>query len=299
MRVIGISLIFSLLLGNEFGKTIPQNYACANDGIDAKRVYAQVRAIHRHTRDTTRPMFTAFKSLEEIDTSATLIDIAAFAKKRFGDHPLADEWVKLCFHLRRNKKGSSLELKRFAKLQIQMLADVDASKYAEEIAAYQGTLKELDIVAKHSKNRIHFLPLDIDVDPELAVEQNQITVIYDWDPEMLKHLAKFQSLHRKDPRAARAKITTVAKICFEDHPLADEWCALYFRLSRNGKGTVSDVKRLSELEIRMFTDLGAKKHDELIQKHRGLIERYDKFVKMLKDAGKNHEVFQVDFKSAN
>jgi hypothetical protein len=237
-------------------------------------------------------MFTAFRSpLEKIAPEATRTEISAIAKNLFGVHPLADEWVSLCFRLRRDGKGSFSELRRFAELQIQILSDLDTKKYAEEIEAYQVAMEQLDQVAKiYKQGKTVSIPLR--TPEELAGET------YGWDSEALAYLVKFESLLKEtNPVAARAELSEIAKIRFGPHALADEWIPLYFRLSREGKGLISDVKRISELEIRMFTDVSAKKHAEPIQQHRKALEQYDELVKTLKAQGENPEVVKVDFKS--
>lgn len=299
MRFISIIVLFGIGISIDFSAITPRNCASAADSIDEKHVHALVKVKRRQTTTTTQIPFTAFKSLEEIKVDATLSDISTFAKKQFGDHPLADEWVKRCLQLRYDKKGTATDLRRFAELHIQIMSEVNATKYAQEIVAYQVTLTELGRVAKLNRDAIYALPLDREVSADSREEQTQIIVTYDWDAAIRKHLGKLQTLHKKNAREARAKISIVAQIRFKNHPLTDEWRALYFRLSRDGKGTLSDVKRLSELEIRMFIDIDPEEYAAPIEKHHGLMKLYDKFIKQFKDAGKNPEIFQVDFKSVN
>ena len=290
-----VSLIFLLWIGIsiDFSSITLQNCASAVDSINEKRVHALVKVKRRQTTTTTHIPFTAFKSLEQIEVDATLRDVSVFAKKQFGDHLLADEWVKRCLQLRRHKKGTATDLRRFAELYIQIMSDVDATKYAQEIVAYQVTLTELGRVAELNRDAIYALPLDIDVSSDAREEQTQIIVTYDWDPTMRKQLEGLHTSNQKNARGARAKISTVAQIRFENHSLTDEWRALYFRLSRDGKGTLSDVRRLSELEIRMFTEIDPEEYAAPIEKHHRLMRLYDKFIKQFKDAGKNPTIFQV------
>ncbi len=299
MRCVSVVLLLWIGISNDFSVITPRNWASADDSLDRKRVHAWVKVKQRRTTTTIQTPFTAFKSLEQLPATASLNDISAFAKKRYNNHSLSEEWVKRCFDLRQRKKGTFLELKRFAELHIQIMSEVDAVKYAEEMTAYQGALRELDRVAELGGNAIYTLPLDVEVRPDLREEQTQIIVTYDWDLAMRKHLIRLQVLQKKNPREAQAKVNTVAKIRFENHSLTDEWRALYFRLSRDRRGTLSDVKRLSELEIRMFTDIDPEEYSEPIQKHRGLMKLYDQVIKKFKDAGKNPDIFQVDFESVN
>ena len=240
---------------------------------------------------TTKKLFTAFRSpIEKIAPKATRIEILAIAKFLFGTHPLVDEWVSLCFRLRRDGKGSISELKRFAELQIQMLSDLDAKKHAQEIEAYQVALEELDQVSQiYKQAQGIILPL--------RSPEELTAAAHGWDSEALKHLVRFNSFKKTNPEAARIELSKIAKIRFGTHALTDEWIALYFRLSREEKGLISDVKHVSELEIQMFTDASAEKHAEPIQQHRKALKQYDELVKTLKEQGKKPETVKVDFKS--
>lgn len=88
------------------------------------------------------------------------------------------------------------------------------------------------------------------------------------------HLETFQKLFMTTPEAARTELENVAKKLFRGHLLSEEWVPLYFRLSRDGTEHLSDVRRVSELEIRMLTALNAKKHAEPIRQHQAALERY-------------------------
>lgn len=260
---------------NELGKSILLSHAYAQDKQDQR-------------------VLQAFKSLEKIDPDATHAEIAAVAKDQFGAHPLADKWTELCFLLRRDGQGTISELRRFAELEVQILTDVDAEKHGEAIEAYQGALKELDHLSAMLKEQgmpigisKFALPFRADETPEPH--------FYKWEAAALKHLAKFQLLKETDPAAASIELLEIAKIRFGPHPLADEWIPLYFRLSSNRNGRISDMKRLAELEIRMLTDVNAEKHTEQIQQHRQTLKKYDQLIETLKSQGKNPETVTVDF----
>ena len=291
MRFVIISMFGLILLGLGFllpsqshglEKTMPRNQS---------DVHSPPRPSHSSTQVTTKKMFTAFRSpLEKIAPDAARSEILTIAKHLFGDHPLVDEWVPLCFRLRRDGKGSLLELKHFAELQIQMLSDLDAEKHTQEIKAYQVALEELGRVSQiYKQDKGVILPLR---SPE---ELTALT--HGWDSEALKHLVKFNSLKKTNPEAARAKLSEIAKIRFGTHDLVNEWISLYFRLSHEKKGVISDVKRVCELEIQMFTDASAEKHAEPIEQHRKALKQYDELVKILKEQGQNPETVKVDFKS--
>ena len=69
-----------------------------------------------------------------------------------------------------------------------------------------------------------------------------------------------------------------------------------FPFKSEEKGLISDVKRVSELEIQMFTDASAEKHAEPIEQHRKALKQYDELVKTLKEQSQNPEAVKVDFK---
>lgn len=250
--------------------------------------------------------FSAFKSLESIPEDATHDDIAVLAKKRFGNHPQIDKWTQLCFRLRRQGYAPLPDLKRFAELQVQMLTDVDAEKHAEQILAYQRALKEIEIISQ-MVNDIevppgfepqYTLPFEIGIHTQASPSERweRAAAVDKWESAALKHLAEFNMLKKSDIAAARTELSEIAKIRFGTHILADEWIPLYFRLSREGNGRISDIIRFVELEMRMLTDIDAEKHAEQIQRHRQTIETYDKRIQTLKSEGKNPETLTLKFR---
>ncbi len=269
-------------------------------------------APHESTPSDATPSFLAFKSLESIPADATRDDIAVLAKKRFGNHPQIEDWTQLCFQLRRQGYAPLAVLKRFAELQVQMLTDVDAEKNAEQILAYQRALKEVEIISQMSHNAEvpvgtepqFTLPFEAVAAPTFTETHihsspsegsERVAAADKWERAALKHLAEFNALKKNDIAAARAELLAIAKIRFGIHILADEWIPLYFRLSREGKGRISDIKRFAELEMRMLTDIDAEKHAEQIQRHRQTLETYDKRIQTLKSEGKNPETLTFKF----
>ena len=90
-----------------------------------------------------------------------------------------------------------------------------------------------------------------------------------------EHLETFKKHLPTDLSAARAELQNVRKKLFGEHTLAEEWVPLYFRLSQEGTEYLSDLKRVSELEIRMLTDINAQAYAKQIQHHREALEHYD------------------------
>lgn len=211
MRFTSIVLLLWIGISNDFSAITPRNCASAADSLNGKRVHALVKVKRRQKTTTTQIPFTAFKSLEQIDVDATLSDISTFAKKQFGDHPLTDEWVKRCFQLRHDKKGTATDLRRFAELHIQIMSEVNATKYAQEIVAYQVTLTELGRIEKLNRDAIYALPLDRKVSTDSREEQTQIIVTYDWDAAIRKHLGKLQTLQKKTLRGLVPKLALLPK----------------------------------------------------------------------------------------
>ena len=89
-----------------------------------------------------------------------------------------------------------------------------------------------------------------------------------------ENLERFQKHLTTNPDAARTELENAAENLFGGHLLAEEWVPLYFRISRDGTEYPSDVKRVSELEIRMLTAMNAKKYAEQIRQHQDALKHY-------------------------
>ncbi len=97
-----------------------------------------------------------------------------------------------------------------------------------------------------------------------------------------EHLETFKKHLPTDPSAARTELQNVAKKLFGEHTLTEEWVPLYFRLSQEDTEHLSDLKRVSELEIRMLTDINAQTYAKRIHHHREMLEHYNKLGKKMK-----------------
>ncbi len=86
-----------------------------------------------------------------------------------------------------------------------------------------------------------------------------------------EHIEVFKKHLLNDPETAHTELQNVAKKLFNRHILAEEWVPLYFRISLNGTEYISDVRRLSELEIRMLTAIDAQKYFEHIRQHQAVL----------------------------
>ena len=109
-----------------------------------------------------------------------------------------------------------------------------------------------------------------------------------------EHLDTFKKRLPTDPSAARTELQNIAKKLFGGHTLTEEWVPLYFRLSREGTEHLSDLKRVSELEIRMLTDINVQTYAKQIQHHREILERYDELAKNFEDTSPTPETHEQD-----
>ena len=87
-----------------------------------------------------------------------------------------------------------------------------------------------------------------------------------------KHLKIFQKHLKTRPEAARAELQNIAKKLFHGHVLIEEWVPLFYRLNREGTEHLTDIQRVSELEIRMLTALDAEKYGLQIEQHQHAME---------------------------
>ena len=116
-----------------------------------------------------------------------------------------------------------------------------------------------------------------------------------WNDEALQHITAFQSLLSTDIEAAHATIAEIAKIRFGSHPLADEWSELFFRLCRDRKGHILDVKRYWELEIQLLSDTDATTYAKGIQEYQLGMKQIDLLIKMIESQGGDPETTEADF----
>ncbi len=116
-----------------------------------------------------------------------------------------------------------------------------------------------------------------------------------WNNEALQHITAFQSLLSTDIEAAHATSAEIAKIRFGSHPLADEWSELFFRLYRDKKGLILDVKRYWELEIQLLSNLDAETYAKEKQEYQLGMKQIDLLIKMIESQGGDPETAEVDF----
>lgn len=100
-------------------------------------------------------------------------------------------------------------------------------------------------------------------------------------------LVTFQELLKTDPESARAELQNVSKKLFNGHLLTEEWVPLYFRIRHKGTEHLSDVKRLTELEIRMLTAIAMETGD--FQKYALQLQRLQEAYQKYEDREKVQE----------
>ena len=119
---------------------------------------------------------------------------------------------------------------------------------------------------------------------------------YGWNEEALQRVSVFESLLLTDLAAARAAMTEVAEIRFGKHPLADEWSELSFRLFRDGKVNVLEIKRWLELEVQLLTAVDAETHAKAIQEHQVSLTQINLLVQLMKSQGDDPASIELEFK---
>ena len=119
---------------------------------------------------------------------------------------------------------------------------------------------------------------------------------YGWNEEALQRMSVFDSLLSTDPAAARAAMTEVAEIRFGKHPLVDEWSELGFRLFRDRKVNVLEMKRYLELEIQLLTAVDAETHAKGIQEHQVSLTQINLLVQLMKSQGDDPASIEFEFK---
>ncbi len=106
-------------------------------------------------------------------------------------------------------------------------------------------------------------------------------------PQWKKHLKAFEVLIETESDFAATELTKVAETLFEKHRHVDEWKALYYRLSRDKKGSIADHKRVCELVLEMLTDIDTQKHQAEIQRFEKRVKYYDHLAKQLESKGES------------
>lgn len=202
-----------------------------------------------------------FKKRLPTDPLAARTELHKVAKKLFGKHTLAEEWVVLYFRLSREGTKHLSDLKRVSELEIRMLTDINAQTYAKQIQHHQEILEQYNKLAKNFE--------DTNPTPKTHEQDEQKVPPKTGKGSNTKtgheHYKAFHELLPTDPEAARAELTAFSALAFHGHPLTKEWEELYFRLSREKEGTLPEAIRLFELKKQMLEDHSSEKHAKEIE----------------------------------
>lgn len=93
-----------------------------------------------------------FKKLLSTDLALARDELLKYAKIRFGDHPVLDKWLNLCFRLVHDGKGSLSDHIHLLELELQMLSDKAPEKYSMEIKSLRRARKQYEVMAKMAKS---------------------------------------------------------------------------------------------------------------------------------------------------
>ena len=206
-----------------------------------------------------------FKKYLPTDLSAARTELQNVAKKLFGEHTLAEEWVPLYFRLSREGTEHLSDLKRVSELEIRMLTDINAQTYAKQIQHHRETLAHYDELAKQK-------------------ESSKTGKVSDTKTGY-EHYKAFHELLPTDPEAARAELAAYSDLAFHGHPLTKEWEELFFRLSREKEATLPEVLRLFELKKQMLESHSPEKHAKEIEHLETAIKDIKSMSKLLKRQG--------------
>ena len=222
-----------------------------------------------------------FKKHLPTDPSAARTELHKVAKKLFGKHMLAEEWVPLYFRLSQEETEHLSDLKRVSELEIRMLIDINPQTYAKQIQHHREILEQYD---KLTKNFEDTSPTSETHEQEEQQEPSKTEKGLDTKTGH-EHYKAFHELLSTDPEAARAELTAFSALAFHGHPLTKEWEELFFRLSREKEGTMPEMLRLCELKKQMLEDHSPEKHAEEIESLEATIKDLKSVSKLLKLQG--------------
>ena len=118
---------------------------------------------------------------------------------------------------------------------------------------------------------------------------------YEKDNLVGTHFIAFHSALSTDLETARVELAQAAKFRFKEHPLTDEWVALFFTLARDGKGSLLQLIHVNELEIQMLSDTDAKGRAREIEILREALERDKQYARSLKNEGQDPSTYEITF----
>ncbi len=223
-----------------------------------------------------------FKKRLPTDPSAARTELQNIAKKLFGKHTLAEEWVPLYFRLSREGTEHLSDLKRVSELEIRMLIDINAQTYAKQIQHHREILAHYDELAKNFEDSGRPTPETHKQEEQKEPSKTEKGLDTKTGYE---HYKTFHELLPTDPSAARAELTAFSVLAFHGHPLTKEWEELFFRLSREKEATVPEMLRLFELKKQMLEDHSPEKHAKEIENLETAIKDLKSVSRLLKLQG--------------
>ena len=223
-------------------------------------------------------------------------ELQIVAKKLFGGHALAEEWVPLYFRLSREGTEHLSDLKRVSELEIRMLTHINAQEYTRQIQHYRKMLNHYDELKKMCEGAEPTLETR---EQDEQKEPSKTEVVSDSTTGQ-EHYKAFHELLPTDPEAARAELASFSALAFHGHPLTKEWEELFFRLSREKEGTFPEIIRLLELKKQMLKDHSLEKHAKEIEHLETAIKDLKPISKLLKRQGThNTQKMRFNFNMAS
>ena len=123
------------------GKTRAQDHTLVNDASDtASRTPLGGMTQGNRDNEVSSKHWLTFLSLTSKDPEAARVELAKFVKSRYGQHPLAHEWMELTFRTRLDGKLSLPDTIRCIEIQIELLKHL-GTENAEDLEPLQKSLK--------------------------------------------------------------------------------------------------------------------------------------------------------------
>ncbi|MDE0556193.1 MAG: hypothetical protein OXI24_18425 [Candidatus Poribacteria bacterium] len=106
----------------------------------------------KQDKDSEMEHLRAFKKLLSTDSTLARDELVKYAKIRFGNHPILDEWLGLYFRLVQDGKGPLSDHIHLLELELQMLGNKDPEKYSMEIKSLRRARKQYEVMTKMAKS---------------------------------------------------------------------------------------------------------------------------------------------------
>ena len=235
----------------------------------------------------------------ETDPDAARRALQNFTKRVFNQHILAEEWSPLYFRVIRNGLNKTMETHperlretlsdviRIHELELRILADLDTQKYARQIKANEAALEYYSGLAERLRPyRDTQETVNTDKQGVPRRETRPLTAAEKKEGERIgAHFKKFLALLATDPDAARRELDGYAAKLFQNHPLAEEWKELCFRLARDKEALLTEVIRFNELKLQMQSDIDPERFAQEIEEITKLVANLSQMATLLESSG--------------